>query len=141
MNNPLNQYVLRDLGADFSLSAPQVRRSYLDSVLVSVRAVTPLTSPMINITAGINCPTTINAKKPRKIQIKIPSSPGATFAAASAVAGINVTIRAAKVFMAFSFQLFCCLNYNSINSANRLLKEINISKTFKLSQLCGVVPV
>jgi hypothetical protein len=61
---------------------------------------------MINITAGTNCPTTISAKKPRKIQTKIPSFPMVALAAAKAVAGAIVPIRVANVFMTYSFHVY-----------------------------------
>jgi len=57
-----------------------------------------LISPVINIAAGINRPTTISAKKPRKIQTIITSSPAGAFAAANAVAGDMVPISIVNFF-------------------------------------------
>lgn len=91
-------------GADLETACAKTVSDYLVSTLTSDFVLTPLTSPMINMTAGINCPTTTIAKKPRKIQMKIPSFPAGTFAAANAVAGAIVPITVANVFMAFSFQ-------------------------------------
>jgi hypothetical protein len=93
-------------GAALIQAAPYLDSDYRVSVFATLLAVIPLTSPIINMTAGINCPTTISAKKPRKIQIKIPSFPAAIFSAAHAVAGAIVPIRVANVFMAYSFQNF-----------------------------------
>jgi len=63
---------------------------YFASVFASVLAVSPLTSPVINITAGISWPTTITAKKPRKIHTKIPLPSSTAPDAANAVTGAMV---------------------------------------------------
>ena len=68
----------------------------------------PLTNPVINITAGISWPTTITAKKPRKIHTKIPLPSLTAPDAANAVTGamvldgyyfvpLNLSIRIRKI--------------------------------------------
>jgi hypothetical protein len=81
---------------------------YFASDFASVVEVIPLTSPVINITAGTNCPTTIIAKKPRKIHtnIPLPSLLGAD--AANAVAGAVIPIIVASAFMTSSYVFSSC---------------------------------
>lgn len=89
----------------------------------------PLIKPVISIAAGTNCPTTISAKKPRKIQTKIPSFPAGAAAAANTVAGTNVPIKVAIVLMTYSFHSISLFdNVKSIERAKGLLKVRNIYK-------------
>ena len=76
---------------------------YSDSVLAAFFAVIPFTNPVSNMIAGTNCPTTISAKKPRKIQTKMPLPSSAAAEAANDVAGASIPIIVASAFMTSSF--------------------------------------
>jgi len=103
MTHPFNYNSLLPERGHVSQPTPPEVSSYRPVVFASVLAVIPLTMPMINMTAGTNCPTTTSAKKPRKIQTNNPSFSAAAVAAANAVAGAIVPIMVANVFMTFSF--------------------------------------
>ena len=83
---------------------------YFDSTFASVLEVIPLTSPVINMTAGTNWPTMIRAKKPRKIHTKSPLPSSAAPDAANAVAGAMIPI----ILAISAFMTSSCLFFVSI---------------------------
>ena len=82
---------------------------YFASDFTSFFDTIPFTIPVINMAAGTNCPTTIKAKKPRKIHTNTPLPSSAAPDAANAVAGAMIPIIVASAFMTSSFYFVLCV--------------------------------